>query len=195
MKRFLPVFICVGIMLLLLPFSYESSTSKANTYPNLPAPIAKEKVLVTSSGQAVEGAIVNSIAENLNLEVDYRPRALASDLYEYNSVIVVVGYSKTGLSHTLRNFKEEMNRSKQLVKEAESGSLPVILVDLSGVLRDDARTFHLIKGILPYTTYYIGVTPTKQIKVIKQVAKENNIYITLVDRMSEIEIPLNSAFR
>src|SRR5690606_3010705 len=118
-------------------------------------------ILITSAGQAVESAVLKSIADNLNLESDYRPRALATDLYEYKSVVMIVGYSKNGLSQTLRNVKEEFHRAKELVQEAEKNSIPVILVDISGVLREDETTWGLLESIIPHTTYYIGLKNSK----------------------------------
>jgi hypothetical protein len=196
MKRFIPAIVCLSLaIVLILPLSMSSFTSTFNTYPNLPAPIAKEKVLITSAGQAVEGAIIQSIAENLNLEADYRPRALHSDLYEYKSVIVVVGFSNNGLTQTVRNFSEELNRSKELVMEARANSLPVIIVDLSAVLRDNEETWQLLDVLIPHTTYYIGFTPSKGIEKIRETLKEYKVLVTLVDQINEIEVPLNSAYR
>jgi hypothetical protein len=195
MKKFLPAIVCFCVALLLLPSSIGSTNSKFNTYPNLPAPIAKEKILVTSAGQAVEGAIMQSIAENLNLEADYRPRALATDLYAYKSVVVVVGYSKNGLSQTLRNFQEEQIRIRTLVEEAEANSLPIILVDLSGSLRNDSATWELLKVIIPHTTYYIGFSDSKRLDKLVANLKEYHIPITLINQIMDIEVPFNSAFR
>lgn len=195
MKRFLPALFCLAFALILLAFSTASPNKKMNTYPNLPAPIAKEKMIITSAGQAPESPILQAIAENLNLEADYRPRALATDLYEYNSVVVVVGFSNNGLAQTVRNEKQELDRIKDFMREAEANSLPVILVDLSGSLREDQRTWDLIDSIIPYTTYYIGLSQSKQLEKLKSRVKEFHIPVTLVKRMEEIEVPFNSAFR
>jgi Domain of unknown function (DUF6305) len=196
MKRFLPALTCLTMALMLLPFSAGSSAnSKFNTYPNLPAPIAKEEILITSAGQAVESSILQSIAEKLNLQADYRPRALATDLYEYESVVIVVGFSKHGLSQTVRNFKEELNRVKALVMEAEKSSLSVILVDISGMLRNDNRSWQLVEELIPYTTYYIGMKSSERMDYLRFMLKENKVPTTLVDDISGIEVPFNSAYR
>ena len=196
MKRFLPTLVCLCLAIILLPFTIVSSSSgKINTYPNLPAPIAKENILITSAGQAVESTILKSIADHLNLESDYRPRALATDLYDYKSVVIIVGYSKNGLSQTLRSVKEEYIRSKELVQEAEANSIPVILVDISGALREDSTTWELLESIIPHTTYYIGLKNSKHNHDLRVLLKENHVPTTLVSYIKEIEVPFNSAYR
>ncbi|MGF7015200.1 DUF6305 family protein [Ornithinibacillus bavariensis] len=195
MRKFLPAFVCFCLALILVPSSIGSTTSKINTYPNLPAPIAKERILITSAGQAVEGAIMQSIAENLNLEADYRPRALDTDLYEYKSVVIVVGYSKNGLAQTVRNFQEELSRSKHLVQEAEANGISVIVVDFSGSLRNDSTTWKLLEEVIPHCTYYIGFSHTKKMDKLHAIVKEHHIPITLIDQIMDIEVPFNSAYR
>lgn len=196
MKQFIPTFIGICLACFLLTFEMVNpSSGKINTYPNLPAPIAMEDILITSAGQAVESAVLKSIADNLNLESDYRPRALATDLYEYKSVVMIVGYSKNGLSQTLRNVKEEFHRAKELVQEAEKNSIPVILVDISGVLREDETTWGLLESIIPHTTYYIGLKNSKHSRDLRMLLKEHHVPTTLVNEIKEIEVPFNSAYR
>ncbi|GAA0589425.1 hypothetical protein GCM10009001_01660 [Virgibacillus siamensis] len=196
MKRYFPIIVCLSIVLLLCFFSLKETQSEHfNTYPNLPAPIGMEKILITSSGQAPEGSILPKIAERLNLEADYRPRALGSDLYDYNSVIIMLGYSANGLTQTNRSFKEEMNRTRKLLKEAENTSLPVILINISGFYRDDNRSMKLFKVALPYADYFIGLKNTKnKAKQIQQL-RNHQVPVTLVNDLEDLTVPFNAIFR
>jgi hypothetical protein len=194
-KRFLPALVCLCVAIILPFLLVSSSSGKISTYPNLPAPIAQEKILITSAGQAVESTVLKSIANQLNLESDYRPRALAADLYDYKSVVIVVGFSKNGLSQTIRSIKEEYARSKELVMEAEANAIPVILVDITGVLREDAITHSLLETVIPHITYYIGLKNTNYSHDVRGLLKENHIPTTLVNHINDIEVPFNSAYR
>ncbi len=174
----------------------DFSTNKhVNTYPNLPAPIGVEKILITSAGQAPEGTILLSIAENLNLDADYRPRALATDLYDYQSVVIVLGYSANGLSHTPRSLNDEIVRTGKLVKEAELKKLPVVLVNLSGSSRANKNTWKLFKKAVPYADYYIGLKNTKHVTKLLNTLKAHHVPSTLVNQLADMQVPFNSVFR
>src|SRR5690625_4464907 len=128
-KKYIPFFICICLLLILMFISSNRSTGNnhINTFPNLPAPIGEEDILITSAGQAAEGVILQSIADSLHLKTDYRPRALGTDLYDYQSVVIVLGYSASGTIYTNRSFQDELTRVKNLVMEAEKDNLPIIL--------------------------------------------------------------------
>ncbi|MBT2216147.1 hypothetical protein KK120_09965 [Virgibacillus dakarensis] len=196
MKKYIPVFICIMLAFILLCTTIRSSPSKPiNSYPNLPAPIGGEKILITSAGQAAEGTILLKIAENLNLEADYRPRALATDLYDYASVVIVLGYSANGIAHTPRSFAEELTRTDQLVEEAEHMNLPVVLVDLSGKQRENDETEKLFTRIIPFADYYIGLKNVKHPDKLLTTLKKHHVPATLVTRLDDLSTPFNSAFR
>ncbi|WP_188454098.1 DUF6305 family protein [Virgibacillus oceani] len=196
MKKYIPVFICLFLTLIFLVISMDSRENKhINTYPNLPAPIGVEKILITSAGQAPEGTILLSIAENLNLDADYRPRALSTDLYDYQSVVIVLGYSANGLAHTPRSFQEEIVRTKHLVMEANRKGLPIILTCLSGQYRADGNTWKLFEKIVPFADYYIGLKETKNVSKLLNTLKTHHVPSTLVNQLADIQIPFNSVFR
>lgn len=196
LKKYIPVFVCFSIVLLFTFSSIGNSQSKhINTYPNLPAPIAEEKILITSAGQATESSIMLSIADNLNLEADYRPRALGTDLYDYKSVVIMLGFSANGLSHTNRSFQEELTRTKQLVKEARLANLPIILVNISGLFRDDSQTWQLFEQTAPFADYFIGLKNMKNADSSIKILRGNSVPVTLVTDLDDLQTPFNSVFR
>ncbi|MFB4167887.1 DUF6305 family protein [Virgibacillus sp. JSM 102003] len=196
LKKYIPVFVCFSIVLLFTFSSIGNSQSKhINTYPNLPAPIADEKILITSAGQATESSIMLSIADNLNLEADYRPRALGTDLYDYKSVVIMLGFSANGLSHTNRSFQEELTRTQQLVKEAKLANLPIILINISGLFRDDSQTWQLFEQIAPSADYFIGLKNMKNAENSIKILRKNSVPVTLVTELDDLQTPFNSVFR
>ncbi len=136
-----------------------------------------------------------SIADNLNLEADYRPRALGTDLYDYKSVVIMLGFSANGLSHTNRSFQEELTRTKQLVKEAKLANLPIILVNISGLFRDNSQTWQLFEQIAPFTDYFIGLKNMKNADDSIKILRENSVPVTLVTELDDLQTPFNSVFR
>ncbi|MDY0404754.1 DUF6305 family protein [Virgibacillus sp. 179-BFC.A HS] len=197
MQKYIPIAICFAILLILLIVNTSSykNTDHVNAYPNLPAPIGKEKILVTSAGQAIEGAIVQSIAESLNLQADYRPRALASDLYDYHSVVVVLGYSANGLNYTHHTYEEELNRIRGIAAEAKKTQLPLIAVHLSGNYRDDKKTFALFQQLADSTDYFIALKSMNNISDYQRELADFHTPVTLISDRESFKIPFNAAFR
>ncbi|HLR61267.1 MAG TPA: DUF6305 family protein [Lentibacillus sp.] len=195
-KKFIPVIICFSIAILFSVKSLGTSQSTyINMYPNLPAPIADEKVLITSAGQAAESSVLLSIAENLNLEADYRPRALGTDLYDYNSVVIMLGFSTNGLSQTGRSFPEELSRMTELIAEAQATELPIILVNISGRYRNNTRTWKLFEQIAPSADYFIGLHNMKNEADYVSLIRKHSIPVTLVSKLEDLQTPFNSVFR
>lgn len=196
MKKFFPAVLCLFsfFIMIFVTMGYSDKTY-INVYPNLPAPIGKEKILITSAGQTPEGRLMHAMAEELNLQADYRPRALASDLYDYQTVVIVVGFSANGLTHTNRCFEEELERVKELVGEAALKQMPLIIVHLAGHYRENKETLRFFETIVPYAHYFIGLKNMKQFETVKDLLHTNQVPATFVSHIRDMKIPFNSVFR
>ncbi|MFD1360751.1 DUF6305 family protein [Lentibacillus salinarum] len=196
MLKYMPPAICFAVLLTMTLVSANATSQQhVNLYPNLPAPIGGEKILITSAGQAAEGSILYTIADNLHVDADFRPRALDSDLYDYNSVVIVLGYSANGLEQTNRTYQAEQSRITKLAGEATQNQIPVILVNLSGAYRHDKPTWALFNQIIPNTDYYIGLKTMKNMDQYLDILASHNVPVTLVNDFSDIRTPFNSVFR
>lgn len=196
MKKFFPALLSLSIFFIMtfVTMGYSQKTY-INVYPNLPAPIGKEKILITSAGQAPEGRLMHAMAEELHLQADYRPRALASDLYDYQTVVVVVGFSANGLTYTNRYYEEELERVKELGKEASLYQMPLIVVHLAGHYRENKETLRLFETIVSHAHYFIGLKNMKQLDIVTDLLHTNQIPATFVSHIRDMKIPFNSAFR
>ncbi|UFT98493.1 DUF6305 family protein [Radiobacillus kanasensis] len=166
-----------------------------NTYPNLPAPIGQEKVLITSAGQAIEGKMIEKIAEDIHLENDYRPRALASDLYDYETIIIDIGYSSNALHMKNKELAEEKARIENLLKEAKATNKPIIMTYVSSDYRTDQQTEELLQVAIPYASYFIGVRDPYLPQHLITVIEEKDIPVTFVNQLDDLATPINAAFR
>lgn len=195
-KKFIPPLVCLILAcIFLLASNGLTKSNYINSYPHLPAPIGKEKVLITSAGQSAEGMIALKMAEKLNLAADYRPRALSTDLYDYQTVVLLLGYSPAGLAETNRSFKEEKQRVNTLLSEAKNSNLPIILVHISGKFREEAYTRQFIEDAIPYADYFVGLKELSLTNEVIRKLKKNNVPTTLVHDVADMQIPFNSVFR
>ncbi|WP_053218640.1 DUF6305 family protein [Virgibacillus senegalensis] len=197
MKKSSAVISCLLASLLLaaIPFASPVSVNSLNLYPNLPAPIGKEKILFTSAGQAPENILLSKIAEDLHLEGDYRPRALASDLYDYQTLVIAVGSSPYGLQNRNRTFTEELDRTRRLLKEAELREMPVIIMHVAGDKRNERQNFKLLKTATPHADYFLGLKSLGNKSEIIDLLDAANVPVTLVEDLEDLLTPFNSVFR
>lgn len=164
------------------------------TWPNLPVPIGKEPVLITSAGQATDGYVIDMLAKELHIDADYRPRALSTDIYDYKTVVMVMGFSAHGLDKNGETLSEEKLRIKELIEETKRHQMPLILIHLSGSGRMDAHTLEFIEMATPYASYFIGLRSANDRK-LGEFVQTGNIPITLVSNVSDLKTPMNSVFR
>lgn len=184
----------VGIFLMFW-HSEKPKDQMMYTWPNLPAPIGSERVLLTVAGQPAEGRIIDELARQLHLDADYRPRALGSDVYDYRTIILAVGYSPLGIYESGRNLQEEKERIKRILREVRLREIPLIMIHLDGAGRLDSDTLDLVKLIAPYTSYFLGLKSMENQMEIGDIFDDYRVPITLVNSIQDFATPLNSAFR
>ncbi|GGC82430.1 hypothetical protein GCM10007216_11220 [Thalassobacillus devorans] len=196
MKKYSIILLCFVISLIVIGHhSYQASGKTTYMYPNLPAPIGKEPVLITSAGQTVEGGIVHKLAQQLHLDAEYRPRALATDLYEYETLVIVAGYSYNGLLHKNRRLAQEKERIVELMKEAEAEQVPVVIFDLDVQYRDYEESWEFLTMTLPYADYFIGKEHEVPPQNLMGMIHDYKIKSTFVNEIEDMKTPFNSVFR
>lgn len=196
MKKY---FVIAGLVVTISLYILFKLTSfpeyRVHTWPNLPSPIGKELVLITSAGQAVEGHILDKMTKQLHIDGDYRPRALATDIYDYKTVILVTGFSAYGLKETGRTIIEEKERIGEMLREIKKQNIPLIVIHLGGHGRVGSITLSFIKMALTETDYIIAQRNSDYHGELRLLAREKGIPITLVKDLDDIKTPLNSIFR
>jgi hypothetical protein len=196
LKKYAVIIVCFLISFIIIGYNASQTSSQPMyMYPNLPAPIGKEPILITSAGQSVEGGIIGKMARKLYLEADYRPRALATDLYEYQTLVIITGYSYNGLLHKQRQFKQENTRIEKLIDQAEKENKPIVLMDLDVQFRNNEETWTLMNEILPYADYFIGRRHNQTLEALMEKIHKYQLPSTFVDKVEDMKTPFNSVFR
>lgn len=193
-KRLIGYLLIIGILTFGL-MSYRQSPRIKSLLPHLPYPIAREKVLVTPAGQGTEGLIISELCDVLNIRNHYMYWAEPQDLEGYNTLVLVLGFSKQGLYSIHKNPEEEIQRVKSLVTAADKKGIPVILLHIGGQDRRsqvDDQTAGMIASMLDY----IIVTQEGEWDgFFTGLATGNKIPLTVVKDIQEIKVPFNSVFR
>lgn len=175
--------------------SPKPQTQSGGGIPNLPRPIAQDRVLVTTAGQGVEGLIIARYLNQLSIRSYYRHRAEPVDLEDVKSLIIAIGYSPNGLDAAYMDTTKEKTRLRELMKAAQKAKMPVILTHIGGAERRSPLNDEITKELAANANYLVVVRDSNRDMFFTNLAMEKGIPITEVSTLAGVKVPLNSAFR
>lgn len=195
MRRFLAVLIIIVIIALVNAWSREQGP-RPWTYPHLPYPVAKKRVLVTPAGQSSDGLIVAGMMKDLGLSHAYRKKACSEDATQwFESLVLVLGHSDTGLRKAGFTPEQEMARIQELISATQLKAGAVIVIHLGGRNRRGGVDDVLIRRFAPQANYLLVVEDGNYDNLFGRIAENKGIPITLARDIGHIRAPLNSAYR
>lgn len=195
MRRILAVLTIIVIISLFYALPREQVPGPW-TYPHLPYPVAKKRALVTPAGQSSDGLIVAGMMKGLNLSHSYRKKACGEDATQwFESLVLVLGYSDTGLRKAGLTMEDEMNRVQELISATQLKAGAVIVVHLGGKNRRGVNDDVMIRRFAPQANYLLVVEEGNYDNLFGRIAEKKGIPITLARDIAAIRAPLNSAYR
>lgn len=172
-----------------------SPNVNAHVVPSLPRPIAEETILVTSAGQSTDTYVIKDISNKLMIHNFFMPQAETEDLEDINTIVFVIGYSPLSEKVNQLAFKTETKRIESLLNYASINEVTVISVFIGGKQRRAAETDEMLGNIIPNSHYVISTFEGDFDHFISEMAKQNDIPLTLVENITDISEPYASAFR
>lgn len=195
MRRFVVLMLILIILSLFFAFP-RNSGERPWTVPHLPRPVAEKRVMVTTAGQSTDGLIIARVLKELHLSHSYRKKAGGEDFFQwFESLVLVLGYSRTGLKKVNLDFEEEMGRVQGLVDAARRKGGAVIVVHAGGKDRRGGRDDILIRRFAPQADYLIVVRDGNFDNLFGQIASQKGIPLTVCKDIRDVKAPLNSAYR
>lgn len=183
----------VGLMLLL---SYQQEHLQDNQYyPSLPRPIAEEMLLITSAGQSTDTYIIKDVANKLMLHNYFMPQATDLDLEDIKSIAFVVGYSAIGEKLHEISIEDEIERVEGLLTLSQRQDIKIITFYVGGKQRRSEETDRLLREIGKVSDYIITTKDGDHDQFITEIARENDVPITLVNEITDVSEPFASAYR
>jgi len=182
-------------LVLMLVASATPSYRAADSYPNLPFPIAREPIVVTTAGMGAEGLIVARMCDQLDLDYAYLFQATGEDLPPKGSLIVVVGVSPAGMASIGTTAAAEEQRVLELADTAVAHDIPLIVVHLGGRDRRGGLNDRFIRDLVPKASYVLVAGGGNYDGLFSRLTLAGHIPLTEVADINDIEVPLNSAFR
>jgi hypothetical protein len=167
----------------------------AHVIPTLPRPIAKETILVTSAGQSTDTYIIKDISNKLMIHNFFMPQAENEDLENINTIVFVIGYSPLSEKVNQLSLETELIRIESLLNYASMNDVTVISVFIGGKQRRASETDEMLGNIIPKSHYVISTFEGDFDHFISELARQNDIPLTLVENITDVSEPFASAFR
>jgi hypothetical protein len=163
-----------GVVMAALPAHAEDPAFKAE----LP-------VLVTSSGQALDGFTVKTLLTRAKVANDYKVQAVAADLADKKTLIVAIGASVKGFGAAGITADSEVARTKELLAEAKRKNIKTIGVHIGGAERREGLSKQFVELVTPAVDYLVVWEDGNADGYFNRVAEEKKIPLTIVKQPLE----------
>ncbi|MFW5855855.1 MAG: DUF6305 family protein [Bacillota bacterium] len=155
-----------------------------------------EPILVTSAGQSPDAQMARAILARIGLDHEFEELISADEIEEdTETFVIVVGGSSKGLGAAGLDEDEEMDRIEELLKAIKDREINLIAMHLGGESRRGAISDPFIELVFPEADYLIVYEEgDEEDRLMREIAEENDIELTYVDKVANSEEPLKDVF-
>jgi hypothetical protein len=125
----------------------------------------------------------------------FMPQAENEDLENINTIVFVIGYSPLSEKVNQLSLETELIRIESLLNYASMNDVTVISVFIGGKQRRASETDEMLGNIIPKSHYVISTFEGDFDHFISELARQNDIPLTLVENITDVSEPFASAFR
>ncbi len=155
----------------------------------------EQPVLISSAGQSADVKLVGMLAKKRKLNATVTPMAKAADLKGVKTLVIVPGFSSKGLGAAGVSQKDELNRVKSLVSEAQKLNIPIVLVHIGGNARRKGNSDTFNKLVGEASKQMIVVAQGDEDKFFTNIADAKKIPIVIVPKIVKAAKPLGNLFK
>lgn len=142
---------------------------------------ARQPVLVTSSGQALDAFTTKTLLTRAGVKNDYNPVATVDDLAGRSALVIAFGASVKGFGAAGITADTELTRSNDLLAAAKAAGIKVIGVHIGGVERREGLSEKLVL-ISESADSLVVWKAGNEDGYFTKVAAARNIPVTIVDK-------------
>ena len=175
---------------------------------NIFAQEAEQPILLTSCGQSPGPVRLKIFMDRLGLDFDYNLMATANDLIDrknegnpFKSIVIVTGASLKGMGAAGVSVEDELERTKELIAEANKQGIKIIGAHIEGMAR---RSQGAAAGDNSDELSIDAVCPNSFLMIIKKegdsdgrfttISNGKNIPMIVFEKNSEISDVLSQVF-
>ena len=154
----------------------------------------KEPALITSAGQSADVSMAELLCKKAGVMATVLPMAGAGDLKDIKTLIIVAGFSSKGLGAAGVSREEEMKRVEEIIRAANKGSIPILVMHIGGTARRGGQSDDFNKAAAEAADCMVVVKKGDEDGLFSAIASEREIPLYLVDKMSAAVEPLQKLF-
>lgn len=177
----------VSSIVIILALIFSVSAVKAQKFA--------QPVLISSAGQSADVKLVKMLADRQSLKDTTILMAKPSDLAGIKTLIIVPGFSSKGLGAAGVSQQEEFERVQSLIKSANDLKIPIVMLHIGGNARRKGQSDSFNQIVADNSKFMIVVKQGNEDGFFTAIANAKKIPLTLVDKISETEIPLGNLFK
>jgi uncharacterized protein DUF6305 len=146
----------------------------------------QQPILVTSSGQALDGFTVKTLLGRAGVTANYDAKALASALDGVKSVIIAVGASNKGFGQAGITAETETARTSAILEAAKAKGIAVVCVHIGGAERRKGLSVQFIELVCPASDYIVVSQDGNGDNYFTDLAKAKSIPLTVVEKSLDV---------
>lgn len=151
-------------------------------------------VMLTSAGQSADVQMAKALMKKANIQFENNNVIQAEDLGATKTLIVTVGGSSKGLGAAGIKVEDEIERVESLLKTAKEKGIKIIGLHIGGAARRGGMSDKFLDATIPNVDKIIVVEDGNKDEIFTEIAKNKNIEIEIVPKITNVVEPLKKSF-
>jgi Domain of unknown function (DUF6305) len=146
----------------------------------------QQPILVTSSGQALDGFTVKTLLGRVGVNAAYDPKVSAAALGDAKTVIIAVGASNKGFGQAGITAETEVARTKAILEAAKAKGIAVICVHIGGAERRKGLSVQFVELVAPAADYLVVSQDGNADGYFSELSKRTGMPLTVIERSLDV---------
>jgi Domain of unknown function (DUF6305) len=146
----------------------------------------QQPILVTSSGQALDGFTVKTLLGRAGVNANYDAKISAAALGDAKTLIIAVGASNKGFGQAGITAETEVARTKGILEAAKAKGIPVICVHIGGAERRKGLSVQFVELVAPAADALVVWQEGNADNYFSELSKQKAIPLTVIERSLDV---------
>lgn len=156
---------------------------------------AESPVLVTSSGQSLDGFTAKTLLARAGVPNNYKALATVADLDKVKTLVIAFGASVKGFGAAGVTIDTEMARTRELLAAARAKKIRVIGMHIGGAERRTGMSKEIVELVAPVSEWLIVWKDGNADGYFTKLAAEKKIPLNVIEQPMESGKVLAAAFK
>jgi hypothetical protein len=146
----------------------------------------QQPILVTSSGQALDGFTVKTLLGRAGVNATYDAKISAAALGDAKTLIIAVGASNKGFGQAGITAETEIARTKAILEAAKANGIAVICVHIGGAERRKGLSVQFVELVAPAADALVVWQEGNADNYFSELSTQKTIPLTVIERSLDV---------